>query len=212
MYTNKVHSAARSSYDRISRWYDWLSSSERIYIDHCLEMLSIRAGERVLEIGCGTGYALAKMTQTGGKPGNVTGYDLSRGMLQVARQNTKNASLVCGDALQTPFPNSHFDLILLSFTLELFPDVEIPRVLKECKRVLHPGGRLGVVGLSQKPNASIMVRFYKWFHNRLPTLIDCRPIELQTWIEEAGFQMKEKTEWRMWGLDVDGIVAAKKSN
>jgi ubiquinone/menaquinone biosynthesis C-methylase UbiE len=209
VYPFQEHSVTRRSYDRISRWYDWLSSSERAYINLCLEMLSPQAGEKVLEIGCGTGYALGKLERIVRNPGDIVGVDLSLGMLQVARRKANIAFTICGDALRTPFPDSAFDLILMSFTLELFPDDEIAPVLAECRRLLHPEGKLGIVGLAKKTGDGSMVRLYEWAHRRFPKLVDCRPIELQMWVERAGFGIREKAEWKMWGLDVDGIVAIK---
>ena len=70
-----------TTYDTLSRWYDWLAASERQHTDAGLSMLAVQLGERVLEIGCGTGRAAAQMAAMGGQ---VTAIDLSWGMLQVA--------------------------------------------------------------------------------------------------------------------------------
>jgi demethylmenaquinone methyltransferase/2-methoxy-6-polyprenyl-1,4-benzoquinol methylase len=95
----------------------------------------------------------------------------------------------------------------MSFTLELFSTTEIPLVLAECRRVLVPGGRLGVVSLARKDTR--MVSYYEWFHARYPRLIDCRPIHVHQVLEEAGYIILQTLEKSLWGLPVEIVVAKK---
>jgi len=199
---------ARSSYDHLSRWYDWLAGPERRFMRRGLQLLSIQPGERVLEIGFGTGHALVRIAQAAGRS---YGVELSPGMLAVARRRVARAGLsravqpALADAMRLPFVAGVFDALLMSFTLELFDTPDIPVVLAECRRVLRPGGRLGVVALAQGGGPA--VRLYEWAHRRFPRAIDCRPILVHNVLEQAGFHVAASEQAAMWGLPVQMVVA-----
>ncbi len=132
------HTTARINYDRMSRWYDWFSGSEKRFTEAGLRLLDPRPGERTLEIGCGTGHALNWLSAAGA---NIVGLDLSAGMLARARRAgirswTQRVALCQGDAVHLPFKSNLFNAVFLSFTLELFPENEISLVLAECQRIL----------------------------------------------------------------------------
>jgi ubiquinone/menaquinone biosynthesis C-methylase UbiE len=202
---------ARVSYDRLSRWYDWFAGDEWKFTLAGLRALEPQKGARVLEIGPGTGHALAWLASTIGPGGCVVGLDLSAGMLKRARRRltqiapVQPADLCQGDALHLPFPPSTFDHIFLSFTLELFDTPEIQPFLVECTRVLRPAGSLGVVALSR--DHSMAVRLYEWCHAHWPALVDCRPIHARTSLEQAGFGIHSSQRMRMWGLPVEILCA-----
>ncbi|MCO5182518.1 MAG: methyltransferase domain-containing protein [Anaerolineae bacterium] len=189
-----------TTYDTLSRWYDWLAASERQHTDAGLSMLAVQLGERVLEIGCGTGRAAAQMAAMGGQ---VTAIDLSWGMLQVAGKRAAEAGLTVGDGYRLPFRSEQFDAVFMSFTLELFASPAA--VLAECRRVLRVAGRLGVVSLQRRDKWP--VRVYDWVHHRWPVWIDCRPIQVCAVVEQAGFRVMDSAETTMWGLPVTQLVA-----
>jgi len=207
------HSTARNNYNRLSRWYDWFASSENQFTEIGVRMLNVQPGEKVLEIGFGTGQGLVALAHSASEIGKVYGIDLSDGMFQVANDKISRAGLSSrielrlGDAVNLPFENDFFDAIFISFTLELFDTPEIPLVLGECKRVLLEDGRLGVVALEKKECWA--TKIYEWFHARMPILVDCRPIYVRRIIEAAGFAPVEAREKAMWGLPV-GIIIARK--
>ena len=88
---------------------------------------------------------------------------------------------------------------------------ESPLVLHECNRVLRSGDRIVVVSMSKKRDEGIAVRLYEWAHEKLPNYVDCRPIHVTASLTEAGFQVLEKKEMKMWGLPVDAVLAKKAS-
>jgi demethylmenaquinone methyltransferase/2-methoxy-6-polyprenyl-1,4-benzoquinol methylase len=204
---------AKASYDRISKWYDILARSERKYGYKGLQKISVKEGEIVLEIGFGTGHCIQALAHSAGTSGKVYGIDLSQRMRDIAQARIKRVglservNLQCGDAANLPFETNFFDVVFMSFTLELFDTPEIPTVLHECKRVLRSGGRICIVSLLCK-RKKISVRLYEWFHRKFPKLVDCRPIFVKKELEDINFQILNAEEKYMWGLPV-GVVLAK---
>lgn len=196
---------ARQFYNRISRIYDWLTASEEPLIRKGIEKLSPRPGERILEIGCGTGTGLVRMERAvsnlGDTTGSIVGLDLSHQML-IESQKKSQTDLLQGDATKLPVRSEIFDGVFCSFTLELFPEEEIPIVLGEIRRVLKSQGRLVVIALA-KPPENMAVRLYEFAHKVFPVAIDCRPIPLKHILETNGFQIEAEMQFMNWGLPVE---------
>jgi demethylmenaquinone methyltransferase/2-methoxy-6-polyprenyl-1,4-benzoquinol methylase len=215
----RTHAVARAGYDRLSGWYDLLEGGWEAPIRRQgLELLNVRAGERVLEIGCGTGAALELIPGQACAVGRAPclsawGLDLSRGMLAQARTRLKKtgnlAALVQGDALRLPFQTASFDAIFTAFTLELIDTPEIPLALAETRRVLRPGGRLGVVSLSKLGGWRWMQRLYEWSHARFPNAVDCRPIYARQALAQAGFRETGCRLLSRTGLGMEIVVVEK---
>ena len=100
--------------------------------------------------------------------------------------------LYCGDASSLPFNDNICDSVLMTFTLELFDTPEIPKVLEQIKRVLKPGGRLGVASMSKENGDSLFLKLYEWMHDKWPKYVDCRPIYVERSLIDVGYQIKNK--------------------
>lgn len=205
---------AKRSYDRMSRYYDYLTGAfERKYVEMALERLSIVEGETVLEIGFGTGRCLKRIAESIGQTGKVYGIDISSGMMEITKKRlekaglAKRAELYCGDAASLPFDDNTFDAVFISFTLELFDTPEIPKMLEQIKRVLKPRGRLGVASMSKENGESIFLRLYEWIHNKWPKYVDCRPIYVEQSLINAGYQIKSKEKVKLFRLPGEIVVA-----
>jgi ubiquinone/menaquinone biosynthesis C-methylase UbiE len=99
------------------------------------------AGESVLDLACGTGI-VARFASRRMRQGHVTGLDLNKGMLAVARTVSNDGAPIDwieGSALDLPFEAGTFDLVLCQLGLQFFPDQE--RALREMRRVLSGTGR-----------------------------------------------------------------------
>jgi SAM-dependent methyltransferase len=105
-----------------------------------------RPGERVLDIACGTGAVTRQVAPLVGQSGSVTGLDMSPGMLAVARAlpAPEGAPIAWheGSAEALPFADGSFDLVLCQQSVQFFPGRAA--AVGEMRRVLRPGGRVGV--------------------------------------------------------------------
>jgi SAM-dependent methyltransferase len=112
----------------------------------------IAAGDRVLDIACGTGVVTRDVAAVTGPESLPTGLDLSPGMLAVAHSLDTRIDWRLGDAGQLPFADGSFDRVVCQFGLMFFPDRV--RALAEMRRVLRPEGRLALAvwaGLERNP-------------------------------------------------------------
>ena len=102
----------------------------------------IRTGNKVLDVGCGTGVLAREALRRVGQDGRVVGLDLNRGMLAVAARTEPKIEWRQGDAASLPFADAIFDVVVSQFALMYFPN----RVtsLSEMWRTLAPGGRLAI--------------------------------------------------------------------
>jgi ubiquinone/menaquinone biosynthesis C-methylase UbiE len=210
----------RDTYDRRSSRYDLLAGwAERPARRVGLSLLAASEGETILELGFGTGQALVDLARAVGPRGRVHGLDLSDGMLEVAKRRlwrsgvAGSCELRLGDALALPYQRGAFDAVFMSFVLEIFNPPEIPIVLGEGHRVLREGGRLVVVALSREtgtsPLAGLAVRLYEWLHDRFPEGLDCRPIDAEAAVSQAGFNLTRSRRLSLWGLPVE-VVSARR--
>ena len=214
MSTSQTESA-RHFYDRISGVYDALAdASEHRARELGLRLLSPAGGQRVLEIGFGTGHALVEIAERLSPRGRVFGIDVSPGMLDVAQKRVDAAAvrerveeLRIGDAKEMPYRSAWFDAVFLSFTLELFSAADMSRVLAEISRVLRPEGRLGVVSMHDDGRKSTMVDLFRFLHRHFPHIFDCRPIDVRSHLERAGFEVVASEGISIWGLPVLAAVA-----
>lgn len=130
----------RARFDRAAASYDEAAVVQRLAVDRMLERLDLvrLAPARVVDVGCGTGYALAHLADR--YPGaEHVGLDLSAGMLRAASTRAHGAQLACAEAEQLPLGDASVDLVFSSLVLH-WCDAE--RVLAEFHRVLAPGGLL----------------------------------------------------------------------
>lgn len=115
-----------------------------------LELVGIAPGQRVLDLASGAGEPALTIAEMVGEGGHVTATDLAEGMLGGAKRRAADRGLgnICfeiADAEALPFPDATdrdgFDRVTCRFGLMFFPDK--PKALRECLRVLKPGGRAG---------------------------------------------------------------------
>jgi SAM-dependent methyltransferase len=102
----------------------------------------IRRGDKVLDVGCGTGVLAREALRRVGQEGTVVGLDLNNGMLVVAARAEPKIDWRQGDAASLPFEDASFDVVVSQFALMYFSDRLAS--LSQMWRTLAPGGRLAV--------------------------------------------------------------------
>jgi ubiquinone/menaquinone biosynthesis C-methylase UbiE len=112
--------------------------------------MDLRAGERVLDMGCGSGWATRMLARMVGEAqsgfGQVVGIDISDEMVRQARASSKDFKSVrfeVGSAAQIPWDGNFFDKVLSVESFYYYPDQE--RALAELFRVMGPRGRLFIL-------------------------------------------------------------------
>ncbi len=157
----------RSMFDRIAPVYDLMNRVMTAGLDQRWRRLTVRAvvrpGNRVLDACCGTGD-LAVAAKAGGAR-EVVGLDFSPRMLERARRKDGAIEWVEGDVLELPFEDASFDAATVGFGVRNVADLE--RGLAELRRVLRPGGRLGVLEIT-KPRGPLKVFYRLWFDVLIP--------------------------------------------
>jgi len=140
-------------YDKLAKVYDFTFGPTlhpgRL---QAIERMDIQSGERVLEVGVGTGINLSLYP----KNCSVVGIDFSGPMLEIARdraarKDVRNVRLLQMDAADLKFADNSFDIVYAPYVISVVPDPV--KVAHEMRRVCRPGGRIIVLNHFLSPNA-----------------------------------------------------------
>jgi demethylmenaquinone methyltransferase/2-methoxy-6-polyprenyl-1,4-benzoquinol methylase len=207
----------RTMFDRIAPVYDVMNRVMTAGLDLRWRRITaetvVRPGSRVLDACCGTGDLALAAHKLGGE---VTGLDFAPRMLERARRKLPAATWVEGDLLALPFADASFEAATVGFGVRNVTDLQ--GALAELRRVLVPGGRLGILEITV-PGGPLAPFYRLWFDGIVPRLgkllkggaaysylpASVRrfpgPEELGRLMQEAGFLA---VDWRTFA---GGIVA-----
>jgi ubiquinone/menaquinone biosynthesis C-methylase UbiE len=175
----------------------------------------LRAGTRLLEVGCGVGAVLAVLGQE--FPGvRLTGVDIEPKQLEFAREYLREAGveaeLVESDAATLPFPDGSFDHVWMMWFLEHVPDP--PAVLREARRVLVPGGGITAIEVDYStcraepstPAFEALIR--AMVQGMAAAGWSDAGTRLPGWLREAGFDHVDEGERPYWWTGEDLVRQA----
>lgn len=149
-------------FDKVARRYDLLNDllslgQVRIWRHATRAAVAAGPGERVLDIGAGTGTSSVEYAQDGAE---VVASDFSEGMVAEGRRRYPQLEFVIADAMDLPFADNSFDVVTSSVALR---NVHDPRqALREAYRVTKPGGRLVICEFST-PVWGPFQKLYKFY-------------------------------------------------
>ena len=155
-------------FDRVSPRYDRLNrvlsfGTDRSWRRRAIALARLSATGRAVDVGAGTGdltFALARASAPGAR---VVAADLSRGMLDVARRRGPLLAVIA-NAESLPFADGSLDRVITGFTVRNVGD--LPRALREFRRVLRPGGRAVILELSH-PRGPLFPALYRFYFDRV---------------------------------------------
>lgn len=183
-------------------------------------LAGLREGETVLDLGSGGGIDVLLSARRVGSSGKVYGLDMTGEMLELARENQRqagveNAEFLKGEIERIPLPDDSVDVVISNCVINLSGDK--PRVLAEAFRVLRPGGRFAVSDVVVRGEVPLEVRrsMELWVGCVAGALEESEFIQL---LEDVGFEEPEIEPTRIYqvedaraflegaGLDVDRIA------
>jgi len=159
--------AVRTMFDSIAPLYDRMNllmtaGLDRRWRDATARRV-VRPGDSVLDAACGTGDLALADLRAGAA--HVVGVDFSERMLEVAARKSSAVEWVQGDLCRLPFPDGTFQAATIGFGLRNVSDRE--GALRELRRVLAPGGRLGILEIT-KARGPLAPFFRIWFETLVP--------------------------------------------
>jgi len=132
------------SYDDVAEIYERVHAPRLLEVARALvELAELGDGQRVLDVGAGTGVAAQSASETGAR---VVGIDPSFGMLTVGHRERPSLPLAAADAIDLPFRDGTFDAVTGNFVLSHFRRYET--ALFDMRRVTKPGGRIALTSWS----------------------------------------------------------------
>lgn len=210
---------ARSYYDRLGATLDRAERFESRAKERGVELLAPAAGERIVELGVGTGRVTERLLAAVGDEGRVVGLDLSPKMLDLTLRRAEAAGregsleLHERNIARTCLLDGTADALYTSYVLDLLEDERIVDVVRESYRILRPGGRAVFVGMTRPRGLAARCLMALWWFVTCfapRSLGGCRPIEVGPYLEALGFVDIEREHVEQFGFPSE-VVAARKS-
>lgn len=162
--------AVRAMFDRISARYDRVNAVLTFGLDSLWRRRTLRDAALaprsvVVDLACGTGDFVELLAREGHV---AVGVDLSHGMLVAGHHRLAGARFVEADATVLPFADGSVDAVTCGFALRNFVDLDA--VLRECARVLRPGGVLALLEVAEPRNPLLRAGHAFYFRRIVPLI------------------------------------------
>ena len=213
-----THESPAQTEGRMIRWASFYDAAVNIMTlgqarrlrSLTVDQALLRAGESVLDVGCGTGAVTIPAKMKVGSKGSVAGIDPALEMIAVARQKAKQAGLDIdfrvGVIESLPFSDATFDAVTSSLMMHHLTDRLRATGLAEIWRTLKPGGRILIADM-RRPTGSAFSRFFTSVVLHHGHVVEFGLQDLSALLKEAGFVEVEQLDTHFLTI---GFVRAKK--
>lgn len=179
----KPYNSNESKRDQIKRMFNTIAPRydllnhilsfgiDKLWRKRLIKMICQHSAREILDVATGTGDMAITMARAN-KSAHIVGYDLSEGMLEVARRKvedlglTAQISLQQGEAELIPFGDNKFDAVMVAFGVRNFYDLE--GGVREMHRVLKSGGKLYILEFSTPKRGLFGTIYSLYTHKILP--------------------------------------------
>ncbi|HZK24385.1 MAG TPA: demethylmenaquinone methyltransferase [Oscillospiraceae bacterium] len=198
-------------FEQIADRYDLINSlisfrQHQRWRKQTMKQLTLRPGQRVLDLCCGTCDWTVELAKAVGAEGKVVGLDFSQQMLvqgraKIAQANLQNVELICDNALQLPFSNDCFDYVTIGFGLRNVQNYQ--QVIKEMYRVVKPAGTAVCLETSQPSLLLYKQLYHFYFKYAMPLIgkIVSNNYEAYNWLQQSTFNFLNKAELAQLFID-----------
>lgn len=206
-------------YDRVGRWQDTQAFYEGPALDRLVEHGAFEAAERVVEVGCGTGRFAARLLRDALPPtAQYHGIDLSRVMVRRTRERLQpfgdRATVTQSDGrFAVDGADGSQDRVVATYLLDLLSEADVRAFLAEAHRLLRPGGRLCLAGLTEgvDPVSRLVASLWHLLARWRPTWVGgCRPMRVRPRLSEARWSVVHHAVVTAWGVPSEVLVADRR--
>jgi ubiquinone/menaquinone biosynthesis C-methylase UbiE len=211
---------AKKFYDRFGSKQDAQSFYEDKALDDLIAHAAFEHANAVVELGCGTGrFALRLLEKHLPPAATYFGTDLSETMIEIAEQRLlpykERAKAVLSDgAMRFPLPDHSVDRVVSTYVLDLLPEADIREVIAEARRVLMPGGKLCLAGLTTGVTFTSRIVSTIWSaicSLHAPLVGGCRPVRLDPFFDENIWSIEYRNVVTQFGVPSGVLIASPKS-
>jgi ubiquinone/menaquinone biosynthesis C-methylase UbiE len=172
-------------YDPLLRW----GMREEVFKQRLIQQANLRAGQRVLDLGCGTG-TLTLMLKLSAPDADIVGLDGDKAVLSIAKSKASRAGLKIqwdhGMAFNLPYADRSFDVVLSSLVVHHLSRPNKSRAFQEARRVLKPGGAFHIVDFGRP--FSLVTRLQSAVMRNLEEAADNYDGRILSILRAAGFE------------------------
>jgi len=154
-YVRQLFATIADRYDLITRVLSF--GQDARWKAKLVRAANVRAGERALDLACGTGDIAFAIAERGAR---TIGLDITHRMLQLGSARSPRVRFITGDMTSLPFHPALFDVVTTGYGLRNVPDLDA--AIDEIARILKPGGRLLSLDFN-RPESPIVRSAYLWY-------------------------------------------------
>jgi ubiquinone/menaquinone biosynthesis C-methylase UbiE len=212
------HDDARAFYDRLGIKQDWQRFYEDPAVADLLNHGNFKSAKSVFEFGCGTGrLAEILLERYLSQDAYYTGVDLSSTMVALASRRIatygERARVVqTSGEIRFDVPANGFDRFISTYVLDLLSAGDIKRVVAEARRILKPGGLLGLLSLTHGLTfmSRMIEKVWTGLHALKPQIVGgCRPLELQQYVYPPEWRVTHVDKISRFGIASEILIAEK---